>query len=123
MISFFICLIMSVLSGFGLAILLVEKGKDWPVRPIRIRIQLLLRKIHYKLPQMLFCTTCTSFWASLVTDLVVCFIALLFGTFYFFWPLSGFITAGIMWTTIEYLNAIDKEQNINILNEINREEQ
>lgn len=119
MVNFFICLVMSVLSGFGLAILLVEKGKDWPIKPIRIRIQFLLRKIHYKLPQMLYCTTCTSFWATLITDLAICFIALLFGTFYFFWPFSGFITAGIMWYIIEYLNAIDKES----INNIEREEQ
>jgi hypothetical protein len=39
----------------------------------------------------------------------------LLGSFYFLWPLSGFITVGLTWTIIEYLNAIDKDQNINII--------
>ena len=101
--------------SFGISILLVEKGKDFPIKKWRIRIQLLLRKIHYKVPQMLFCTTCTSFWASFFSDIVVGVIAFfLFGIPYFFWSFSGIITAGIMWVIIEYLNAIDKEQNINV---------
>jgi hypothetical protein len=111
MVNFFICLIISVATGFGMSILLVEKGKDWPIRPWRIRLQLLLSKIYWRLPQMLLCTTCTSFWATLIADIVLCIIT---GGAYFFWPFSGAITAGIMWTIIEYLNAIDKEQNINV---------
>ena len=111
MLNFFICLIISVMTGFGMAILIVEKGKDWPIRPWRIRLQLILRKIHWKLPQMLLCTTCTSFWATLIVDIALFIIS---GGTYFFWPLSGAITAGIMWCVIEYLNAIDKEQNINV---------
>jgi hypothetical protein len=103
-----------VLLGSGISILLVEKGKEWPIRPRRIKIQLLLRKIHWKVPQMLYCTTCTSFWATLIADIIVCIVACLSGHFYFFWPFSGAITAGIMWVVIEYLNAIDKDQNINV---------
>ena len=105
---------MSVLLGYGLAIILVEKGKDWPVRPWRIRLQLVLSKIHWKMPQMLFCTTCTSFWSTLIADIVVGIIALCFGVPYFFWPFSGIITAGIMWTVIEYLNSMDSNQDINV---------
>jgi hypothetical protein len=97
-----------------MSILLVEKGKDFPIRYGRIRIQFILSKIHWKLPQMLFCTTCTSFWASLISDCVLFIIASMFGYFYFFWPFSGAITSGIMWTIMEYINAIDKEQNINV---------
>jgi hypothetical protein len=114
MINFFICLIISVLLGCGMSILLVEKGKDFPIRLWRIRIQIVLRKIHWKMPQMLFCTTCTSFWTTLIADIVVCIISYLSGHFYFFWPFSGAITAGIMWCIVEYLNAIDKDQNINV---------
>ena len=74
----------------------------------------MLRKIHWKAPQMLLCTTCTSFWTTLIADCAVCVIALLCGVGYFFWPFSGAITAGLTWTTIEFLNGIDKKQNINV---------
>ena len=114
MLNFILSLFVSVLIGIGLSILLVEKGKDWPIRPIRIKIQVILRKFYWILVQMLFCTTCTSFWATLVGDIVVGAISYSLGFFYFFWPFSGFITAGIVWIIIEYLNSIDKDQNINV---------
>jgi hypothetical protein len=101
---------MSIMLAFGISIALVEKGKDFPIRYWRIILQLLLSKIHWKMPQMLFCTTCTSFWASLISDIVMCILNfLIFGTFYFFWPFSGFIVLGITWFSIEFLNAIDRE--------------
>ncbi|MHA1469023.1 MAG: hypothetical protein ACTSSP_00530 [Candidatus Asgardarchaeia archaeon] len=109
---------MSVLLSFGLAVTFVEKGKDWPVRPFRIRIQFFLRKIHYKLPQMLFCTTCTSFWGALVADIVICIVSTLLGCPYFFWPFSGFTAMGFTWSMIEFLNAIDKEHDIYIDNNL-----
>ena len=121
MINFFICLFISILLSCGMAILIVEKGKEWPIRPWRIRLQLLLRKIHWKLPQMLFCTTCTSFWATFFSDLIICGVAFILGFPYFFWPFSGIITAGIMWTLIEFLNSIDKDQNINVFIDNNQE--
>jgi len=114
MVNFLICLSMSVSLSYGMAILLVEKGKEWPIRPWRIRLQLLLSKIHWKLPQMLFCSSCCSFWSSLGADIVICIVALCFGVPYFFWPFSGIITAGIMWSIVEYLNALDKNQDINV---------
>ena len=94
-----------------MAILLVEKGGEWPIRPWRIRLQLLLSKIHWKLPQMLFCTTCTSFWTTLIADLVLCIVS---GGTYFFFPFSGIICAGLTWIIIEYINALDKDQDINV---------
>lgn len=109
--NFLICLIISVFLGYGFAILLVEKGKEFPIRPWRIRLQLLLRKIHWKMPQMLYCTTCTSFWTTLIADIVLFVVS---GGTYFFWPFSGFICGGIMWTIIEYLNSLDKNQDINV---------
>lgn len=111
MINFFIYLIISVMTGFGMAILLVEKGKDFPIKKYRIRLQLLLRKIHYKAPQMLYCTTCTSFWTTLIVDIIL---LILSGGAYFFWPFSGFITVGFTWAIIEFLNGIDKDSNINV---------
>lgn len=116
MLNFLICLLISVLLSYGLAILLVEKGKDWPIKPWRIKLQYFLSKIHWKLPQMLYCTTCTSFWAALVSDIVLLIMS---GGTYFFWPFSGIIAAGVMWTIIEFLNAIDKDQNINIFTDDN----
>jgi hypothetical protein len=115
MLNFLICLIISILLGYGIAILAVEKGKDFPVKRIRVIVQLLLSKIYWKLPQMLFCTVCTSFWAALIADCLICLVSFfLFGIPYFFWPASGAITAGFTWTVIEFLNILDKEQNINI---------
>jgi hypothetical protein len=101
----------SVFLSSGISILIVEKGKEWPIRPWRIRAQIILRKIYWKLPRMLYCTTCTSFWAGIISDSVLFVVS---GGAYFFWPFSGIITAGIMWTLIEYLNAIDKDQNTNV---------
>ena len=111
MINFLICLIISILLSYGMAILLVEKDGDWPIRPWRVRLQLLLNKIHWKLPQMLFCGTCCSFWVCLFSDLILCVVS---GGTYFFFPFSGIITAGFTWTVIEYLNSQDKKQDINV---------
>lgn len=106
--TFLICLIISIMLAFGISIAAVEKGKDFPIKKWRIRLQYLLSKVHYKMPQMLYCTTCTSFWASLISDIVVSIICLMVtGTFYFFWPFSGFIAMGITWYVIEHLNAQD----------------
>lgn len=109
----FLGLILSFLFAYGLAVAFVEKGKDWPIKPIRVRLQLILSKIHWKLPQMLFCTTCTSFWTSLVADITICCLFLCLGNFYFLWPISGFINMGITWTIIEFLNAVDNDIIIN----------
>ena len=111
MLNFLICLFISVSLSYGMAILLVEKGKEWPIRPWRIRLQLILRKIHWKLPRLLLCTTCSSFYTTLIADLVLCVVS---GGTYFFWPFSGFICAGIMWSVVEILNTLDKDQDINV---------
>jgi hypothetical protein len=108
MLEFLICLMISVILGYGMAILLVEKGDDWPIKPFRDKLQTIMGKIHPKLPEMLSCTTCTSFWTTLVADIVIGTIACFLGSLYFFWPFSGLITAGLVWTIIEYLNTIDK---------------
>lgn len=110
-----ILLTISILSAYGLSVALVEKSDDYPLRIWRIRLQLLLRKIHWKLPRMLFCVTCTSFWATLFTDTILSIYAyLLFDKFYFLWPLSGFINLGVSWTLIEIMNALDKEHITNV---------
>lgn len=113
MLNFLICIFLSMVISFGLSIALVEKSKTWPIRSVRIRLQLLLSKIHWRLPQMLFCTTCCSFWADLGINMCLFVITtVFFGFSYFFWPFSGFITLGFTWFIIEFLNAIDKKQPI-----------
>ena len=116
MINIFICIILNVLISYGMAIALVEKGKDFHIRKYRILLQKFIHDhIGWKWARVLLCSTCSSFWLSLLVDCLLCiFMFLIFGQFYFFWPLSGFITLGFTWTIIEYLNAIDKEQDINV---------
>lgn len=114
MYQFFICLVISILLGFGIAVALVEKGKDWPIRKYNILIRKYLhQKVSRKAKRVLECTVCTSFWTTLIADLAVCIIAYLNGIKYFFWPFSGLITLGFTWTIIEFLNAQDKKQDIN----------
>jgi len=114
MLSFLVSLIIVIMLAFGIAIALVEKGDDFPIRPWKIKLQSLLGKVHPRFPEMLDCTTCTSFWAALIADIVVCIINLvLFGTFYFFWPFSGFIVLGLTWFSIEFLNALDSRGDNN----------
>jgi hypothetical protein len=108
MIIFFISLIISLLLAFGMAIALVEKGDDFPIKFWKDKLKVVLGKVHSRMPEMLECTTCTSFWAALIADIVLCIVNIsLFGTFYFFWPFSGIIILGITWYAIEHLNAID----------------
>ena len=110
MFSFFISLIITIMLSFGIAVALVEKGDDFPILFWKLKLKGILSKIHPRLPEMLDCTTCTSFWAALIADIVVCILNLvLFGTFYFFWPFSGFIVLGLTWFSIEFLNALDSK--------------
>lgn len=101
--------ILSLLCSFGLAIALVEKGDSWPLKKYRIWTQLLMKKVHWRLPQAMFCTVCASFWCSLVIDIVL---FLLTGFSYFLWPLSGFACLGVTWTVMQFLNAIDRDISI-----------
>jgi len=115
MIESILFLFVSVLVGFGMAIALVEKGRDFPIKRYRILLQKFIHDhINWKVSQVLFCTTCTSFWTTLISDIVLCIIGIFFGVPYFFWPFSGFIAVGITWVIIEFLNSIDKKQDINI---------
>lgn len=95
----------SVLSSIGLSILLVEKAEDWPVSIFIPFLHNLLGDFHKKLPEMLNCTICTSFWASLVID---AFLFIATSGSYFMWPLTGFASAGLVWILYQVLNAVDK---------------
>lgn len=98
--------ILSVLFGYALAILLVEKGEDWPVTILTKPLKFLFSKIYKKLPELLECTVCCSFWTTLVGEIVLKF----WITDLFLWPFTGVIALGLTWSAIEFLNAIDKSK-------------
>ena len=107
MITFFICLIVAVLLGFGMAVALVEKGKEWPIKRYRMLIAHWVHDyIHYKGAQALYCVACTSFWSTLIADIILCVVS---GGAYFFWPFSGFITVGFTYWMFELLNSVDND--------------
>ena len=108
MTDFFICLIISILFAFGLAVALVEKGDTFTVRYIRkFLVVFAYKHISRKFARVFQCTICTSFWTTLFSDLVV------YGVFHnyylFFWPVSGFITLGFTWAIYEFFNIMDKD--------------
>jgi hypothetical protein len=99
-------LIFSVFASFGLAVALVKKGDEWPVRRYRIWLERhILPSLHRKLPAMLSCVVCTSFWTTLVTDTVICVFT---GFRYWAWPLSGFVTLGLTWLVMDLSNTLFK---------------
>jgi len=113
MLSLMVGLAMSVAIAYGLAVALVEKGKEWPIRRYNILLRSLLHRIYWKAPFALYCVTCTSFWMALLSDICVCVVCLLCGqSFYFLWPISGFVTVGFTWTIVQFLNALGAKQNI-----------
>ena len=109
MVNFFICLIISILSSFGLAIIIGEKGDDYPVKKPKLILEKLLKKyISEDFSKVLECTVCCSVWVCLCMDILLFFISyFFFGFIYFLWPVSGFIVAGWTFFAIEFLNAID----------------
>jgi hypothetical protein len=107
--EFFLWAVLSVLSAVGMAILLNEKGDKFPVsiatKPLRFIIRYTAGLIFRSAPEVMDCTTCLSFWTTLITDLIIRY--WFYGT-YFFWPLSGFIACLTAWFIYELLASIDK---------------
>ena len=97
-------LLLSVLSAYGIAVALVQKGDEWPIKWIVGPLKKLLGKINPNAPKVLDCVVCLSFWTSLLTDIIL----LIFTRHYFAWPLSGFVTLGFAWTIMEFFNSFDK---------------
>lgn len=116
MINFLICLILNILITFGIAIAIVEKSNEWPLKYVRIIIQKFIHDyISWKASSVLFCSTCSSFWISLIVDILIGIISFfIFGQLYFLWPLSGFASVGFTWFVIEFLNGLDKDTTINL---------
>lgn len=109
--SSFELFIISIISSFGLAVILVEKGDEWPVVCITKKIRFVLSIIYPKLAGLLDCTVCMSFWAALIVDFLLFVIT---SEKYFFWPLSGFSVAGFTWLAIQILNAIDPQEESSV---------
>lgn len=113
-----------VLLAVSLAILTIQKGHEWPIKKPRIYLQLLMRKFHWRLPQAMYCVVCASFWFGLIADLIMLvhsiFLYFINGyetfTFYWFWPISGFVAAGISWIIYEIIDALGNTPVININN-------
>ena len=116
MVEFLICLFLSCMISFGMTIALVEKSDTWPLKRIRIIIQKCIHdKISWRAAQVLFCSTCSIFYITLISDVCIgIFSFIFFGVPYFFWPLSGFIMVGFTWVIISLINALDREKNVNI---------
>lgn len=98
-------LIISVLAAYGMAIALVEKGRQWPIRRYRLILTIWLSKVHPRFPRMLVCPTCTSFWTALVADILL---LVLTGFSYWAWPLSGFVAVGFTWSITEFFNYMNR---------------
>lgn len=109
--------IIVVALAISLSILTIQKGHEWPVKKPRIYFQLLLRKLHWKLPQAMYCVVCASFWLGLIADLLMLLNSIIFYlinspsdyNFYFFWPISGFVASGLSWIIYEFLNILDRK--------------
>lgn len=103
-----LCHVIVVLfSGYGMAVALVEKKRQWPIRRYNLMLRKMLGKIHRKLPKMLDCTVCTSFWTALVAEFILGTGSVITKSWPMFtWPLSGFITVGFTWTIIDITRSL-----------------
>ena len=99
-------LLIAVLAGFGMAVALVEKKKQFPIRKYNTILRRLIGKVAgLKWRGMMLCTVCLSFWTTLVAELyLMCYSNF---TYIPMWPISGFITLGFTWSVISLMNAID----------------
>lgn len=86
---------------------MVEKGDDGPVSIIVRPLRSLLSRIHPKFGDLFDCTVCMSFWTALIVDFSLFIIT---GGLYFLWPLTGFAAAGLVWLVIQFLNALDPNE-------------
>lgn len=112
-------LIAVILCAAGIAIAIVEKGRTWPIKRYKIYLKVFFNRIHPKLPDMLSCAVCTSFWASLVAETLLNLLYWLNGyPFTFLWPVSGFASLFVVWFVMDFLNTLsdlgDKETQINV---------
>jgi len=98
-------ILISFLITYGLTVLIVEKGDEYPINIIKQPIVNFLTLIDIRSVSVFDCMVCFSFWASLVSELSMYF----FVDNMFLWPLTGLISTGIIWTVIQVLNTLDRE--------------
>jgi len=96
--------IMAVIAAFGMAVIVVEKGDEWPAKLGVGPIRFLLSLIYPKFAEMFDCPVCTAFWTGLIADFVIFLIS---GYAYFLWPLTGFAASGMAWLAYELLGVLD----------------
>lgn len=102
-------LILSITSSIGMALLLVEKKEEFPIKKIHSMLSSFIEMIFgLEWAMMLHCTICTSFWTSLAVETALYFVS---GRTYFCWPLTGFATAGILYIIIDFLNTLDRRNH------------
>lgn len=99
-------ILISFFITYGLTVLFVEKGDEYPVNLIKKPISIIFFFIDKRSVSVFDCMVCFSFWASLISELCLYF----FVDNSFLWPLTGFISVGIIWTIIQVLNIFDKEE-------------
>lgn len=104
-------MLISPIVAFAIAVVLVEKQEQWPATFLRPIISWFLSCIHKKLPSMLDCVACTSFWAAIFSDLMFFAYSKMAQseTYIPAWPLSGFLALALSWTVIQLLNSLDRK--------------
>lgn len=99
-------LIFTVLSGIGIATIIVEKSDDYPVNYISHPLKKLLNFIFgCKVASLMDCTVCLSFWTTLICEIYAYFLI----DSIFLWPFTGFISASIVYYTIDFLNILENK--------------
>lgn len=93
-------LIMSILSGIGLAILMVEMRHKYPVRSINVNLRYIFHVIGAtKFKNVFKCSTCLTFWTTILCDIFLCY----YDGHTAFAPFSSFISCGVMWLMYEVM--------------------
>lgn len=89
-----------------MATIIVEKGDDFPIKPIKNIVYKIVKKLLGDSWAKVFeCTVCMSFWTTLL-----CEAFLFIFSKNFTWPVSGFAAAGISFYLIDFLNTIDNRK-------------
>jgi formate/nitrite transporter FocA (FNT family) len=85
-------LLISILGSFSIAVTLVEKGKEYPVKWVVDLLRRALKRIHAPSEKVMDCAVCLSFWVELmiyplIRDWPNVFV----------WLVSAFIALGFTW--------------------------
>jgi len=92
--------IISILSAYGLAIAVVQKGDKFPVKLLVNPLRNLIHWINPEATEVLECAPCFSFWAAILTS---SYVMIFHNHPVSFLPLHGLISLGLTWTIYEAL--------------------